>query len=225
MGLIASYPRLSAEWLKHETDPDLGREQITLLAGAGNLITGTVLGKITKGTATAAAKAGGNAANTGALTMDVTTPVLAGAQVGVYTVRCITAAANGGTFRVEDPDGFVIGDVAVGATFAERVKFVIADGAQDFIVGEGFDITVAAGSGKWKKHINGAVDGSGVAAGILLDARDASGEADVKAVAVLADARVAAEFLTWDASVDNADKKNAALAQLAAVNIKTVRAY
>jgi hypothetical protein len=188
MGLIATYPRLSHEWLKHETDPDLGREQITLLAGAGNLITGTVLGKITKGTATAAAKAGG-------------------------------------TFRIEDPDGFVIGDVAVGATFADRVKFVIADGASDFIVGDGFDITVAAGSGKWKKCVYGALDGSGIAAGVLLDARDASGGADVKGVGVIADARVAHEFLTWDASFDSAPKKAAALVQLAALNIRTVRAY
>jgi hypothetical protein len=224
MGLIATYPRLSHEWLKHETDPDLGREQITLLAGAGNLITGTVLGKITKGTATAAAKAGGNTGN-GTITMDVTTPVLAGAQVGVYTARCIAAAGNGGTFRIEDPDGFVIGDVAVGATFADRVKFVIADGASDFIVGDGFDITVAAGSGKWKKCVYGALDGSGIAAGVLLDARDASGGADVKGVGVIADARVAHEFLTWDASFDSAPKKAAALVQLAALNIRTVRAY
>lgn len=94
-------------------------------------------------TAAAAAKAGGNAANTGAITMDATTPVLTGAKPGVYTIRCIAAAANSGTFRVEDPDGFVKGDVAVGATFSDDIKFSIADGSQDFIVGEGFDVTVA----------------------------------------------------------------------------------
>lgn len=224
MPVTATYPRLSAEWLKHETDPLMGRTEITLLAGAGNLATGTVLAKISKGTATSAAKAGGNTGN-GLLTVDVTTPVLAGAVPGIYVARCITAAANGGTFRVEDPDGFVLGDVLVGATFADRIKFVIADGASDFIVGDGFDITVAAGSGKWKKHINGALDGSGEAAGVLLDATDASGGSDVKAVAVTADARIVAEFLTWDTSVNDAPKKAAALAQLLKLNLKQVRAY
>lgn len=93
-------------------------------------------------TGTSAAKSGGNT-GTGALTMDATTPVLSGAVDGVYTVRCITAATDSGTFRVTAPNGTVLGDVAVGATFANQVKFAIADGGTDFIVGDGFDITVA----------------------------------------------------------------------------------
>ncbi len=135
----------------------------TLIRGSGTVARGTVLGKITIGAATAAAKSGGNAANTGALTLDATTPILAGAKVGVYAVRCITAASNGGTFRVSDPDGYVLGDVAVGATFANDIKFAIADGSQDFIVGEGFDITIAAGSGYLKPVNSANVDGSAVA--------------------------------------------------------------
>ena len=135
----------------------------TLIRGSGTVARGTVLGKITIGAATAAAKSGGNAANTGALTMDATTPILAGAKVGIYTARCIAAATNGGTFRVTDPEGFVLGDVAVGATFANDIKFAIADGTQDFIVGEGFDITIAAGSGYLKPVNSANVDGSAVA--------------------------------------------------------------
>ena len=111
--------------------------------------------------AASAAKTGGNAADTGALTLNATTPVLAGAKVGVYTVRCITAASNGGTFRVSDPDGYVLGDVAVAATFANDIKFAIADSTQDFIVGEGFDITVsstatAIAGAKFKTSTTGA---------------------------------------------------------------------
>ena len=45
MPVTATYPRLSSEWLKHETDPQMGRKVITLVSGAGNLPTGTVLGK------------------------------------------------------------------------------------------------------------------------------------------------------------------------------------
>ena len=161
-----------------------------LIAGEGQLLSrkvtiasgqtiarGHVLGKISVGAATAAAKSGGNAANTGALTMDATTPVLAGAQVGVYTVRCIAASTNSGTFLVLDPLGRSLGQVFVGATFATQIKFAIADGSQDFIVGEGFDITVAAGSGEYVVSLAAAVNGSQTPDMIASEAVDASGGA------------------------------------------------
>ena len=163
------------------TEIPLLTKVVTLPAGCGTMVRGTVLGKITIGAATAAAKAGGNAANTGALTLDATTPVLIGAKAGIYTVRCIAAAANSGTFRVIDPDGFSLGDVAVGATFANDIKFAIADGAQDFIVGEGFDITGAAGSGKHKIVNSANVDGSAVADCILAYTTVVAAGADSKA--------------------------------------------
>lgn len=180
---------------------------VTLVSGAGDLARGTVLGKITKGSATAAAKSGGNAANTGALTMDATTPVLAGAKVGVYTVRCITAATNGGTFRVTDPEGFVLGDVAVGATFANDIKFAIADGTQDFIVGEGFDITVAAGSGYYKTVNSANVDGSNVAECIL--AADTNATSAAVAALVYVTGQFNTEALTFGGSDDAADHRDA----------------
>ena len=180
---------------------------VTLVSGAGDLARGTVLGKITKGSATAAAKSGGNAANTGALTMDATTPVLAGAKVGVYTVRCITAATNGGTFRVTDPEGFVLGDVAVGATFANDIKFAIADGTQDFIVGEGFDITVAAGSGYYKTVNSANVDGSNVAECIL--AADTNATSAAVAALVYVTGQFNTEALTFGGSDDAADHREA----------------
>ena len=151
----------------------------TVASGQGALARGTVLGAILLGAASSAAKSGGNTGN-GTLTLDVTTPILAGAQPGVYTARCITAATNSGTFRVEDPNGTVLGDVAVGATFSDDVKFVIADGGTDFVVGDGFDITIAAGSGKVVKSVAAAVDGSAVPVGILAADADAT-SADVDA--------------------------------------------
>ncbi|HQL09715.1 MAG TPA: hypothetical protein PLE35_08970, partial [Lentisphaeria bacterium] len=100
---------------------------------------------VTNGTATAPVQTGtGN----GVMTLDATTPVLAGAKNGSYVVTCVTAAADRGTFRVEDPDGYVLGDVAVGATFADDIKFVIAAGSTDFIVGDMFTITVTTGAGR-----------------------------------------------------------------------------
>lgn len=144
---------------------------VSLASGQGVLKRGTVLGIVTVGGATAAAKAGGNTGN-GTLTLDSSTPIRAGAKVGIFTVRCITAAADGGVFRVSNSDGYMLGDVAVGATFNDQIKFSIADGSQDFIVGDGFDITVAAGAGTAKVVNSANVDGSGVADCILTDSVD-----------------------------------------------------
>jgi hypothetical protein len=177
----------------------------------GALKANAVLGQQVLGIASSAAKAGGNAANTGALTLDVTTPVLSNAMAGVYRVRCIAAASNSGTFRVENPDGVVIGDVAVAATFADGVKFVIADGAQDFIVGEGFDITVADGSGKFVELDPDATDGSQIAAAILW--ADTPGAGDHVVTIVTRDAELNAGHLVWPTGITS-DEKLAALAQM-----------
>jgi hypothetical protein len=148
---------------------------ITLLSGQ-NLTRGTVLGRVTVGAAVSAAKAGGNTGN-GTLTMDVATPVKNGAKVGVYTVRFIIAATNNGSFIVRDPDGNQIGTVVMAAgagAFDDDLKFAIADGATDFAVGDGFDITVAAGSGKYVQSLAAATNGSQVPDLVLAETTDAS---------------------------------------------------
>lgn len=215
---VLTAPATIGALLKYELDGNYTRETVTLKSGA-NYALGSVLGKITIGSATAATKSGGNTGN-GAMTLDATTPVLAGAKVGVYAVRCVAAAVDGGTFRIEDPDGYVLGDVAVGATFADGVKFAIADGSTDFVVGDGFDITVAAGSGKYTLSPVAAVDGSGVAVAVLLDAVDAT-DADAEGVVVLArgPSIVSADALVYAASVDDAAKKATKRGQLVAVGI------
>jgi len=124
MAVVTHYPKLSGEWLKHELDCELNREQVMIPAATGNLITGTVMGKVTA-------------------------------------------------------------------------------------------------SGKWVPHVNGAADGSEVAAGILLNGVDASGPSDVQGVNVIGNARIAPLELTWDASVDSQTKKDAALAQLESLGFKT----
>lgn len=146
------------------------RETVTVLGGQ-NLPLGTVIGKATLGAATTAAAGGGaGGANTGngTITMDATTPLLAGAQVGRYVAKCTAAASNSGTFRVSDPKGNVLGDVAVGTAFANQIKFTIADGSVDFVVGDGFSITVAAGTGKVRGLNLTGLDGTQHAYGVLL---------------------------------------------------------
>lgn len=212
-------PKVLSDLLKHEYGT-FCRDTGTIVSGAGVVNLGRVLGKITTGTATAAAKAGGNTGN-GVFTIDATTPVLAGAKVGIYTVRCITAAANGGTFRVEDPDGIVIGDVAVGATFADKIKFAIADGSSDFVVGDGFDVTVAAGSGKWTSYDPTAVNGAQNAAAILLTGSIDATSADKPEAVLLVrgPAEIVAQELTWGAGVTTQGHKDTAVAALKALGI------
>lgn len=151
-----------------------------LIAGHLNLITstetikggalykrGTVLGRITAGAAAAAAKAGGN---TGNGTISAVT-LQGGAKSGIYAVRMTGAT----TFKVEDPDGLVIESVgATGAAFADDIGFTITVGATPFVAGDGFDITVAAGTG-YTIALAAATDGSAIPAAILADDVDTTG--------------------------------------------------
>src|SRR4051794_5686029 len=68
--------------------------------------------------ASTTASVAADASNTGngVFTLDVTTPVLAGAKDGIYRVVNDLVAANSGMFIVFDPDGIEIGRVAVAAT-------------------------------------------------------------------------------------------------------------
>lgn len=152
---------------------ELISRQITLISGQ-NLVRGTVLGKIALGAVTSAAKSGGNTGG-GTCTVDGTTPLLANAQVGVYTARCIATATNSGTFEVKDPKGQSLGQAVVGTAFSDQIKFALADSGTDFALGDGFDITVAAGSGKYNKSLSAAVDGSQTPDLVLAEDCDASG--------------------------------------------------
>lgn len=114
-----------------------------------------------------AASVAAHAGNTGngVFTLDGTTPVLAGASAGVYNVTCIAAASNSGTFQVQDPNGFLLSaNYVVAGTFADQIKFVIADGSSDFVVGDSFQVTVVANTFAITKqftHFTGGEDANG----------------------------------------------------------------
>ena len=205
-------------YLVSEANKTRSRDQITIPSGTAAMVAGTVLGKVESGsgTATAAAKSGGNTGG-GTITMDGSTPVLANAKPGVYQVRCTATATNSGTFRVTDPSGAVIGDVVVGATFADEIKFAIADGTPDFAVGDGFDITTAPAQSGLVPLAPAATDGSQIAAGILFDAADASSAA-VIAVAHTRACEVNGGELTWPGGITSGQKA-AAIDQLSAAGI------
>ena len=168
---------------------------ITIIIGL-TLAIGTLLGKVLLGAATKAAKTGGNTGD-GTLTLDSTTPILAGAKVGVYKARVIRAAlAQVGTtpavpaqealVELKDPDGKVLEvfdlPTTPGITIANQVKFAMVEGSTPFALGDGFDITIAAGSGSYKAYDADNVDGSQYPELILSEAIDSTGGA-TKAVA------------------------------------------
>lgn len=192
-------------------------DAITLKTGQ-NKVAGAVLGANVAGTSASAAKSGGNTGN-GALTLDATAPIQPGAKEGVYVVRCIAAAANSGTFRVEDPDGNVLGDVAVAATFSDDIKFAIADGAADFIVGDGFDITISALTYKHLEYDPAGTDGSQTVSGILMKNTNATAADVVTTALKRGPATVNLNDLTWKTGMTAAQKTTARNA-LQALDIK-----
>ena len=207
------------DWLYYDEDESrYGRENVTILAGSGSaraLTGGMVLGKVTAGTATSAAAAG----NTGNGTMGSVT-VGAGAKAGVYNLVIIEPGTNVGKFTVEDPDGKFVGVGTVASAFsAGGLAFTLADGATDFVSGDAFTITVAAGSGKYVQLDLSGTLGTQNAAGILIADVTAADGTDATGVALVrGPASIIASKLTWPSGATT-NQKNAALAQLLALGI------
>lgn len=182
------------------------RDEGTVEAGASpGLLAGRILGKKTLGAGSSAVKASG--ANTGNATMSAIA-VLAGAKLGIYTVRMLTAT----TFRVEDPDGNVIGEGATGTAFADDIGFTMTVGGTPMVAGDGFDVTIAAGNGNYVLYDPAAVNGAQTIAGILFE----NAVGTVKKTIVTRDAEVNGAHLIYQDSANDAAKliANAALKAL-----------
>lgn len=203
-------------FLLSEANGMLSREAITILSGEGKLKAGTVLGKILYGAISTAAKSGGN---TGNGTISAPTVIGgSGAKVGVYKLR-FTAAT---TWTLVDPEGFEVGSGANGVANANDLAFTTTAGGTPFVAGDGFDITVAAGSGKYvaSPHaITAGKEGAEIACAVLAYEVDAT-SADASAVAITNDAEVKKPMLVYAASVDDSTKQATKQTQLRAVTIK-----
>lgn len=143
------------------------------LGSSENLGPGVILGKKTVGAVATTGLA--DAGNTGDGTC---TGVTAGAKVkaGGYTLNCVLAATNGGTFEVMAPDGRQIGLAMVGVAFtSDEINLTINDGTTDFAVGDIFTITTPAGAGTLASVNSAAVDGTAIVHSVLLESTDASG--------------------------------------------------
>lgn len=180
------------EFIVSEASGTRSRESVTLAILAAALPVGQVLGKISKaGTATATALPG----NTGNGVFGAIT-VGAGAKPGNYRLFITAAAANAGTFHLEDPDGVLVEIGTVGVAFnSGGVAFTLADGAVDFAVGDGFSIAVDAGVGTYAAYNPAGTNGTEVAAAILYAAAPISATTQ-KATVVVRDAEVDESLLT-----------------------------
>ena len=170
-----------------------------------NLIAGTVLGRIlTAGAAIFVGTVGTRGAVTVAAAIGPRT------QVGVYSLICVTAVANAGTFQLRAPDGSLVPfdtaaviTVAGGAHTSDHLDITIADGATDFSVGDTYTITVAAGD--FEILTPAATTGAQIATGILFGAVDAT-SADVPCVVITSRAKVSSALLTWPDAISDANK-------------------
>jgi hypothetical protein len=200
--------RHAAEFIYSEANGFLSRDDVTIAALAAALDPGTVLGRRTAGAVTAAAAAGntGNGAF-GAVTTG------AGVKPGDYRVICIEPAANAGVFQVEDPDGVTIGRATVAVAFTGPINFTIADGATDFVAGDSFVATVAAGTGQYQAIDLAATNGADVAVAILYDGAPINASTQ-RGTAIVRKAEVNGAELTWPAGFTDPQKATA-IAQLA----------
>jgi hypothetical protein len=144
------------------------------------------------------------------------------AEVGdAFTVLATAAAGNSGVFSVRAPDGGLLPDATVAVAYAnDNINFTINDGSTDFVVGDSFTITVAAGSGKVVALDPDGVNGANHAAGIMVAAVDAT-SADKLGAAVVREAMIDSVNLVWPTGISAGDKA-IALADLEALEIVAV---
>ena len=190
--------------LKCEAPNLYSREAVTVLAGDGaerTLKVGAVIARRTRNTVTVTA-GDGNAGDGEATPADP--PLGALAEAGVYRLACVTAGADGGTFQVLSPRGYVLPDLTVGTSYeGGHLNLTVADGATDFAVDDTFAIEVS-GDGKVVPLVPAAADGTAEAIGIVAFDVTAPDGTDAEVTAIVRDAVLADRALVWPAGITEA---------------------
>lgn len=192
------------------------------LAEDQNLQAGTVVAKVSTTTSAAATAKVGNAGNGVMGTVTASDPV----KEGRYTVRITAASTNAGSFVVRDPDGDQVGNGTVAVAYDDgSLAFTLADGGNDFGVGDEIYIDVDRSEGVYSQLAPAGTDGSETAAGILfagVDATDVTG--GLPCVVVDDDAVVRPSKLVWPVGI-SAAAKSAAVTRLRELGIKMAQEY
>jgi hypothetical protein len=182
------------------------RSVVTVLSGQ-NLGAGAIIGSVLSGTIASAVKASGANTGTGTCVVDGTTPIQPRAKLGTYTLRFTTTT----NIRLEDPDGKVLGDYAIGGsngnsvTITEQIKVAVTQASTTFAAGDGFDVTISAITEKVAEYNPTATNGSQIATGIMYGAVNATG-GDKKGVANTRDMIFNSNLVTWKSGLTTAQK-------------------
>ena len=190
------------------------RENVTIASGQ-DLAAMAVIGRVRGAVGAPSAYSG----NTGDGTFAATPTALINAKEGTYNLVIVEPATNAGTFVLFGPDGTIVGVGNVASAYSgPELSFTLQDGATDFVAGDGFTITIAAGT-EYGEYDNADTTGLEIAAGVLLAAVDASAAA-APGVAIVRGAEIKNSSLVWE-SGQSAGDKTAAIADLAALGILT----
>jgi len=195
--------------LKYEAPNLFSRDEVTLTAG--NLSLGAVVGR--KAPAVTVTPGGSNVGN-GAMGTVTLGPA---ALPGDYVLTCKTKVTNAGVFSVVDPRGLPLPDLTVAVAYAgDLFHCTLAEGSTDFEVGDSFPIAVSVAS-EIGEFNPAASDGLQFAAGVLVEAVDASAAAR-QTVIIARDAIVSRVALVWKTGL-TAPQKAIAIAQLKTLGI------
>lgn len=126
------------------------RDELLTFAATHTCVEGTILARREDTLAVVASAVSGGGTGTVTAASVVEGPVVP--LVGVYTLTCIVAVANGGHWKLTDPNGAIVADdlemtVGVGAASVFEVAgltFTITDGGTDFSAGATATLTVTA---------------------------------------------------------------------------------
>ncbi|MCK9513527.1 MAG: head decoration protein [Pigmentiphaga sp.] len=130
-------------------------------SGTDTLLPGSLLGRLTTGSATATA----DSENTGNPTIGTIT-VASEALIGTYVLTFLTAT----TFSVARPDGVLLTNGATGTAYNQGgLGFTVTVGVTPAEEGDAFTIAVSQRVGDYTRHTLGESDGSQTVAGILFE--------------------------------------------------------
>ena len=193
----------ASAFLVSEAPGKLSRENMVVASGQ-NLTACQAVSTTFVGTAPAAAHAG----NTGDGVMGAITEGVR-LKVGRYELVIIEPGTNVGNFLLFDPDGILVGQGDVASAFTNlHMAFTLADGATDFVAGDGFSITVVEGASTWKAFDQDLTTGEQFVDGILIDKVDATTAAKAGSV-VVRDAEVNGAEITWPSDITAAEQVEA----------------
>lgn len=225
MTVLATSTQAYSNVVKREFEPSWGYAKKTVTYNGTAVATpiGTVLGSfIASPVGTAGTTVGTGDGVMGAITLTSNKNMV----LGTYSLKIVKAVGNAGDFVLRDPNGKVIGNGQVATAFNQGgFAFTLADGANDFVVGDQIPIVVT-GTVKYKLCEVTATDGTEVPSVVVVG--NATGQPLSTTPVVNTDttflvmyrgpAAVADAALTFGASVTSGAVRTAALAALTAAS-------